>query len=252
MEVTLDKLLSGKPTKINNKDYLSTEDYVKPFIDFMDHFSPSYRIEAIPPSQVTMTNDNEDLTYNRVLVQAILPNKIGDYNEMYALTYSLDIRKPLYKIYRALYNNQTGATMVFNPDWIIVKEIQPLETFELPIKDLMEYTDTSFVRYDFCQSLKLSTKEKDRCLRYGRWLEKCYFLSWSTDLGGKIKWSAANIIKVYNSIYIDHHSNFYVGDKDSSVLNTYNAFADIVANDHKDICNRFEKTMLINSFLEIK
>ena len=33
MEVTLDKLLSGKSTRINSKDFLSTEDYVKPFIE---------------------------------------------------------------------------------------------------------------------------------------------------------------------------------------------------------------------------
>lgn len=50
MEVTLDKLLSGKSTRINSKDFLSTEDYVKPFIEEMSKFTSTYRIEAIPPS----------------------------------------------------------------------------------------------------------------------------------------------------------------------------------------------------------
>lgn len=44
MEVTLDKLLSGKATRINSKDFLSTEDYVKPFIEEMSKFTSTYRI----------------------------------------------------------------------------------------------------------------------------------------------------------------------------------------------------------------
>ena len=44
----------------------------------------------------------------------------------------------------------------------------------------------------------------------------------------------------------------YVGDKDSSVINTYNSFAQLIADDKKDICNKFEKTMLINLLLGLK
>ena len=95
MEITLDKLLKGKPTRINSRDFYSTEDYVKPFIDEMNKFTSTYRVEAIPPSQVTLDKDGEDTTYNRVLVQAIMPSQVDEYNEIYVLAYSLDIRKPV-------------------------------------------------------------------------------------------------------------------------------------------------------------
>ena len=116
MEVTLDKLLSGKATRINSKDFLSTEDYVKPFIEEMSKFTSTYRIEAIPPSQVTTDKGGEDITYNRVLVQAIMPTQIDEYNEIYTLAYSLDIRKPIYKVYRAMFNNTTNSIVAFDPN----------------------------------------------------------------------------------------------------------------------------------------
>lgn len=47
-------------------------------------------------------------------------------------------------------------------------------------------------------------------------------------------------------------SEYYVGDKDSTIMNTYNSFAKLIADDKKDICNKFEKTMLINSLLNLK
>lgn len=52
------------------------------------------------------------------------------------------------------------------------------------------------------------------------------------------------LIKAYNNIYINTSSDYYVGDKDSSVINTYNSFAQLIADDKKDICNKFEKLCL--------
>ena len=52
--------------------------------------------------------------------------------------------------------------------------------------------------------------------------------------------------------YLRELQDYYVGDKDSSVINIYNSFAQLIADDKKDICNKFEKTMLINLLLGIK
>lgn len=116
MEITLEKLLQGKSTKINEKDFLSTKEYVEPFLEKMKQFTSNFRIEAISPNQITYNSDGEDITYNRVLVQAILPTQVDNYNEIYALAYSLDIRKPVYKIYRAMFENTTNITVVFDPN----------------------------------------------------------------------------------------------------------------------------------------
>lgn len=75
---------------------------------------------------------------------------------------------------------------------------------------------------------------------------------WQNDFGGKVKWSPTNVVKAYNNIYINISSDYYVGDKDSSIINTYSSFAQLIADDKKDICNKFEKTMLINSLLNLK
>lgn len=252
MEITLEKLLKGKSTKINEKDFLSTEDYVKNFIDVTNKLTNTYRIEAITPRQLTTDGNNTDLTYNRVLIQAILPNKVDKYNEIIALTYALDVRKPWYKVYRAFYDNTTNQTLVFNQDWILVNELKPLEPIEIDIDTLLSWTNNFSVKLNECKANLLSTKVEERCFRLGEWIEKCQFDYYNHEINGKVKWSPANIIKVYNSIYIDQNSEYYVGDKDSTVLNTYCAFADIVAKDQKDIGNRFEKTILINRLLKIK
>ena len=252
MEITLEKLLKGKSTKINEKDFLSTEDYVKNFIDVTNKLTNTYRIEAITPRQLTTDGNNTDLTYNRVLIQAILPNKVDKYNEIIALTYALDVRKPWYKVYRAFYDNTTNQTLVFNQDWILVNELKPLEPIEIDINTLLSWTNDFSVKLNECKANLLSTKVEERYFRLGEWIEKCQFDYYNHEINGKVKWSPTNIIKVYNSIYIDQNSEYYVGDKDSTVLNTYCAFADIVAKDQKDIGNRFEKTILINRLLKIK
>lgn len=252
MEVTLDKLLSGKSTRINSKDFLSTEDYIKPFIEEMSKFTSTYRIEAIPPSQVTTDKEGEDITYNRVLVQAIMPTQIDEYNEIYTLAYSLDIRRPIYKVYKAMFNNTTNSIIAFDPNWLVVNEIKPAETFTLPITGLMELTSDFEIKLKKYKNDTLSTKENDRYIRLGAWIEKCQFAVWQNDFGGKVKWSPTNVVKAYNNIYINTSSDYYVGDKDSSIINTYNSFAQLIADDKKDICNKFEKTMLINLLLELK
>ena len=132
------------------------------------------------------------------------------------------------------------------------REIKPGETFGFPIKDLMEYTSDFELRLKKYSTDTFSTKEDSRYKRLGSWIEKCQFNTWTNEHGGKVKWSPTNIVKAYNNIYINTSSEYYVGDKDSTVMNTYGAFAEIIAKDKKDICNKFEKTMLINSLLEIK
>lgn len=252
MEVTLDVLLKGRSTRINDRDFLSTEDYVSPFIDKMSKFTDTYRIEAIPPNQVTFDNSEEYITYNKVLVQALMPSKIEEYNEIFALAYTIEGRKPVYKVYRAMFDNSTNQTIVFDPNWTIVREIKPGETFGFPIKDLMEYTSDFELRLKKYSTDTFSTKEDSRYNRLGYWIEKCQFETWQNEFGGKVKLSPTNVVKAYNSVYIDNSSDYYVGDKDSTIINTYKAFANIIANDKKDICNKFEKTMLINSLLGIR
>jgi hypothetical protein len=66
MEISIGKLFEGKSTIIKNNEYLSTEEYVNPFIEFMKKFTNDFYIQVQLPNQFTITDSKEDITYNRV------------------------------------------------------------------------------------------------------------------------------------------------------------------------------------------
>lgn len=66
MEVTLDFALKGKSTIIKNRNYLSTKEYIESFIDSMSKFTDDFIIRVQTPNQMTITDNDQDLTFNRV------------------------------------------------------------------------------------------------------------------------------------------------------------------------------------------
>lgn len=66
MEISIGKLFEGKSTIIKNNEYLSTEEYVNPFIEFMKKFTNDFYVRVQLPNQFTITDSKEDITYNRV------------------------------------------------------------------------------------------------------------------------------------------------------------------------------------------
>jgi hypothetical protein len=66
MEITIGKLLEGKSTVIKDEKYLSTKDYVEPFINLMKVFTDNFSIQVQMPAQLTVTNSKTDITYNKV------------------------------------------------------------------------------------------------------------------------------------------------------------------------------------------
>ena len=118
MEITLSALLEGKPTIIREKEYFATKEYVQPFIDEMSKFTKDFIINVQLPGQITVSNDSNDLTYNKVWIQAIMPDQctVDGYAETYGLVYAIDARVPVYKVYRAYINKETHNMCVFNPE----------------------------------------------------------------------------------------------------------------------------------------
>ena len=47
MEITLSRLLEGKPTIIKGKEYLATKEYVSPFIDEMSKYTDKFHRTVI-------------------------------------------------------------------------------------------------------------------------------------------------------------------------------------------------------------
>ena len=46
MELTIDQLLRGKATRIKEKEYFTTEQYVVPFLERMSKFTNEFIIQA--------------------------------------------------------------------------------------------------------------------------------------------------------------------------------------------------------------
>ena len=77
MQISIDQLMNGKATRIGKRAYLPTAAYVEPFIERMSKFTKDFIVEVELPKQVTRTVDGDvnadDITYNRVLIQAVMP-----------------------------------------------------------------------------------------------------------------------------------------------------------------------------------
>ena len=66
MEITTEQLLRGKATRIKNKDFFPTNDYVSPFFEEMSKYTDKFKVDVKLPSQITIDDTEDDITYNRV------------------------------------------------------------------------------------------------------------------------------------------------------------------------------------------
>ena len=256
MEITIEKLLEGKSTVIKEDEYLTTKEYVSPFIEVMKKFTTDFSVQVQLPSQLTITDSKEDITYNRVWVQAIMPQKCDKYGyaETYNLVYALDVRKPVYKLFKAYKDRKTSNLFAFNSQWINVYELKPNEKFvefDNVVKHLMELTDDSEIRFDKLEKEKLSSEPEKRQQQLGELIEDSMVFE-TTHKGGKVKIAPQMVLKAYENVYMDASSKHYVSDSEECTkLNYLDAFSSLITEDDKDIVNRFEKNRLVyNMFTE--
>lgn len=258
MEIKLEELLKGKATKIKEKDYYPTEAYVEPFLEKMSKFTSDFRVQVKLPDQITRTIEGDyntdDITYNRVLVEAVLPDAYAwdNHDEVIGFLYGLDVRKPIVKMYRGGLNRACTNLCVFDPSFINIQELEPERAVNYkPIISLMEQTS------DLKLWLKaLHETEWDRTVpliesNLGKWIRNS--ISQSCDLGyGKVKLGTKEVIDAYKSLFIDTKSKYYISeDKNVDMFTVYNAFTELISNDGgKDIVNKAEKTLLLRNILD--
>ena len=251
-EFTLKDLYKGKETILKNKEYFATRFYVEPFIERMSKFTDDFRVDAKIPDQITKTNDLGDVTYNRVLVQAVLPKEhcIDAHDEVIGFLYGIDVRKPVVKLYRGYLNQACTNLTVFNPHWINVQELIPGDPINFnPVMDLMEAANDFQLVLQKLKSNFVDRQERKRLL--GEWVD--YALRENEDYGfGKVKIAVSTPIDAYKSMFINSDSEYYIPEgMDPNYYDIMNAFTQIITNDKKDIMNKFEKTMIINRILGI-
>ena len=234
MEITLDALKLGKQTIIKEKTYLSTWEYVEPFINELSKYTKKFVVQVQLPKQFTISDSGEDITYNKVWIQAILPN-----NDVYGLIYTLDSKVPVYKIYRAVIDPETKYTLIFNPDWIQIHEIKPECKFSFSISNLMSMVSDSELKQKILKDTYIEKEDVHKLL--GESINKVILYTYES-VGGKVKLAANDVLKAYQNVFNGVNIR-------PTLYDFYEAILAEVNND-KDF-NVLEKTLLTGMIFDL-
>ena len=131
MELTIEQLLQGKATIIKGNEFFTTKAYAEPFLDRMSKYTDEFIINVKPADQISLTKEQEvnfeDIVYNRVWIQAVLPDEYAyeNHKRVMSMLYALDTRKPVVKMYTGALNMACLNLCVFNPDALNTAELEP-------------------------------------------------------------------------------------------------------------------------------
>lgn len=259
MKLTINELLAGKATKIKDKEYFQTEAYVTPFLERMQKLTNDFRVEVKLPEQITITKkediDFDDVTYNRVWIQAVLPEqyRVENHDEVIGMVYGIDTRKPIAKFYRGGLNRACTNLCVFNPSYLSVQELKPAEALSFKSLDsIMDKANEIAVWLNKLHSTTFERSYENINENLGRWVRNALHLKYENGFS-PVKLGVPNVIDAYKLLFEDAKSPYYVStDSNTDMFNVYNAFTEIISNkDQKDIINKCEKVLLLKDILSI-
>ena len=261
-EITLTELLAGKATRIKNREYFPTEAYVEPFLNRIQKLTNNLRIQIQLPTQVTYTANGElnteDITYNRVLIEAILPDeyKFSDdpHKAVIGMVYGIDVRKPVVKFFKGWERCSCTNMCVFSPQLLSCQDLEPETVIDYnPLERIINQTD------DTASYLKKLIELEFDCGVYnvneslGKWIRNCINYSYDNHYG-KVKLACSSPIDAYKLLFEKEDSNYYAGidSGNISMYQVYNAFTQILTDSRKkDSFNIFEKTLLLKDILDV-
>ena len=251
MNITIDQLLKGKETIIKGKEYLSTEAYVTPFLERMSKITDDFRVQVKMPDQITKDADVEDITYNRIVIQAVLPDElIIDHSQVIGFVLGLDVRKPVVKFYNGALDRVCTNLCVFSPDQLFCQEVEP-ET-PLKYKALDTIIDNIESTVEFIRKMKntpFNCEYSNTSEQLGNWIKRCMNVSFDQGFG-KVKLSTSTPIDAYKLLFVDDESRYFVKNPTTDLYNVYGAFTQVITDGLKrDIMNTFEKTYIVKQIL---
>lgn len=252
MDITIEEVLRGKPCLIKNKEFLPTKHYVEPFLNKMAAITDEFIVKVKLPDQMTLTPTSTDITYNRVWIQAVLPEKytIDNHDEVIGMVYGIDVKTPVVKLYRGHLNRACTNLTVFEPQWLNTQELIPGDPINFnPLKELLEKENTFRIMLDRLKNQHVSRDERKQQL--GNWVDFC--IREYINLGsGKVKLAVSTPIDAYKQLFVDTDSIYYIPEGiDPDLYQVYNSFTQVLTDDSKDLLNKMEKTLLIGKLLNI-
>ena len=262
MEIQLNELLAGRATRIKSKDYFPTAAYVEPFLERAQRLTSDFRIQIQLPKQITYTADGgintEDITYNRVLIEAILPDeyKFNDdpHRAVLGMVYGIDVRKPVVKFFKGQERMSCTNLCVFSPQLLSCQDLEPETAVDYrPLERIIDQTD------DTANWMKKLIETQFDCGVHnvneslGKWIRNCISLSYNNHYQ-PVKIACSTPIDAYKLLFEKDESDYYTG-LDSGYIDmyqVYNAFTQILTDGmKKDPFNIFEKTLLLKDILDI-
>ena len=261
-EITLNELLAGRATRIKNKEYFPTKAYVEPFLEKLQALTNEFRIQIQLPNQITYTADGnintEDITYNRVLIEAILPDeyKFSDdpHRAVIGMVYGIDVRKPVVKFFKGQERMSCTNLCVFSPQLLACQDLEPETQVDYnPLKRIIEQTDDTAVwmRKLIETEFDCGTQNVNESLR--KWIRNCINYSYNNHYQ-PVKIACSTPIDAYKSLFEKEDSEYYAGidSGNISMYQVYNAFTqELTDGMKKDPFNIFEKTLLLKDILDI-
>ena len=262
MNIELNTLLEGKATRIGEKEYFPTAAYVEPFLERVSKYTDNFRIQAQLPSQITFDSDGkivtDDITYNRVLIEAILPDeyKFNDdpHKAVLGMVYGIDVRKPVVKFFKGQERMSCTNLCVFSPQLLACQDLESETAVDYnPLKRIIEQTDdtASWMKKLIESEFDCHTQNVNESL--GRWIRNCINYNFDNHYG-KVKIATSAPIDAYKSLFEKEDSEYYTGIDSGtiSMYQVYNAFTQILTDGmKKDPFNIFEKTLLLKDILDI-
>lgn len=254
----LNELLKGKSTRIKGKEYFSTEQYVTPFLDKLSKYTDDFRVQAILPKQISLTKEGninyDDVVYNRVYIQAVLPDNIGfdDHVKVVGMVYGLDTRKPIVKLFVGGLNCACTNLCTFNTDDLACQELEPETPIDFrPINPMIDRVLNIADWLKKISAIEVPYNELGINQRLGQWVRETINCSYSNGFG-KAKLATSTAVEAYKLLYEKEDSPYYVSVGNSTnMFNVYNAWTDIISHDTRDIINTFDKTLLLKQILHL-
>lgn len=256
MELTIDQLLQGKATRIKDKEYFTTEQYVVPFLERMSKFTNEFIIQAKPADQISLTPNGdvnfEDIIYNRVNIEAVLPNEYcyEGHKQVVGFVYALDTRKPVVKEYMGGLRTACLNLCTFNPAALSVQELQPEHAIDYNFLNYcLELVDDMGVKLRQLENMEFTKEQMHKEL--GQQIDRCINFKFHNDFG-TVKLPESLPIEVYKNLFYNEKSDYFTQNDIVSGFDVYQAYTDIICNGKsKDLVNRFEKTLLVSRILGV-
>lgn len=259
MNITLEQLYQGKPTSIRNKNYFATEKYVTPFIDRLSQFTDDFRVHVQTPAQMTITETGEqnlqDVTYNRVYIEAVMPDDMcySNHDRIIGMVMGIDVRKPVVKFYNGALNSACTNLCVFNPSQLDCQALEPETPIDFkPLDRILEMKDNTRETLEILHDMEFENSIFEQEHHLGKWLRNSMNCVYDNGFQ-EAKFGADAIIQAFKLLFVKEDSPYYQVGRKTNMFDVYGAFTQQITNARdrgKDLLNQFEKTVLLRQILE--